>query len=127
MVTLEVEKKVLRPVFENVWPLHSFALSLVPPPSLSSFPSAGRWRLYSQKKITLTDVIYLPIISIIHITLFSSLFLCPSPSVPLPSPPNFFLFPLHSAQFLPSLNLGTVSFSCSYFFVHVTRWGMRSN
>lgn len=94
-----------------MWPLHSFALSLVPPPSLSSFPSAGRWRLYCQKTITLTDVIYLPIISIIHITLISSLFLCPSPSVPLPSPPNFFLlfillnfFPLSILALSPFLS-----------------------
>ena len=94
-----------------------------PSPSLHSLPSTGRWRLYCQKTITLTDVIYLPIISIIHITLVSSLFLCPSPSPPLPFPPNFFLL-LHSAPFPPTtthqpfLNLGTVSFAFSYFSCH---------
>lgn len=96
---IKLENKINR--FLRMCGLCIYLLCLSSPsPSLHSLPSTGRWRLYCQKTITLTDVIYLPIISIIHITLVSSLFLCPSPSPPLPFPPNFFLL-LHSAQFLP--------------------------
>lgn len=120
---IKLENKINR--FLRMCGLCIYLLCLSSPsPSLHSLPSTGRWRLYCQKTITLTDVIYLPIISIIHITLVSSLFLCPSPSPPLPFPPNFFLL-LHSAQFLPPpspthpfLNLGTVSFAFSYFSCH---------
>lgn len=77
-------------------------------------PSAGRWGLYCQETITLTDVIYLPIISIIHITLISSLFLCPSPSVPLPFPPNFLLLFI-LLNFLPS---SILALCFSYFSCH---------